>query len=240
MDNSSNIKLEKVSVKVPIFSSPKSRSFKQKILGIGALSRSSNNVIEDIQYVEALKDVSIEIKNGSRLGILGRNGAGKSTLLRVIGGILSPTLGSVEVKGRASVFINNSIYMNPEMSGREFIHIQSLIAGASIEKIYANMEDIIDFAELDYFIDLPIRTYSTGMHARLSFAVATAYEREIILIDEGLGAGDQEFQEKAKIRLDKWLEKAGIVLFCSHSKPLIDSMCNETITLDNGRIVKYD
>ena len=127
--------------------------------------------------------------------------------------------------------------MNPDSTGREFIRVQSMIDGASSDRIEAALEDIIEFTELGEYIDLPLRTYSAGMQTRLSFAVATAYDADIVLIDEGLGAGDASFQMKAEKRFNEWLGKAGIVVLASHSDALIERFCNRIAILQQGRLL---
>lgn len=231
------ITLENVSVHIPIYSAPQHHSMKQRAMNISTGGRIATGS-KSIPYIVALDSISLDMPSGSRLGLVGHNGAGKTTLLRTIAGILKPTGGRVYLQGRPSIFINPSLGMNPEITGREFIEIQSYISGVSRSEIKAKMQSIVEFTELNEFIDLPIRTYSAGMQTRLSFAVATAYEAEIVLLDEGLGTGDATFQEKATKRLETWLGQAGIVVLASHSNELVNSICDRVVELDHGKILQ--
>ncbi|TIW88845.1 MAG: ATP-binding cassette domain-containing protein, partial [Mesorhizobium sp.] len=141
----------------------------------------------------------------TRLGLCGHNGAGKTTLLRVLAGILKPTSGTAAITGDTAVLIKPSMGLSPELTGREFIRLQSLMAGISPREVEQQIDSIIDFSELGDFIDLPVRTYSAGMQTRLSFSAVTAYPTDIVLLDEGLGTGDESFQKKARERMDHWL-----------------------------------
>lgn len=234
--NAPSIALHDVVLHIPLYTSPQQRSLKQRAINMSTGGRLAFDAAS-VPTVVALDGVSIDLPPGTRLGLLGHNGAGKTTLLRVIAGILRPTEGLVTLRGKVSVFLNPTLGMNPEMTGREFIVIQSLISGASRDQIDDQMESIITFTELGHYIDLPVRIYSAGMQTRLIFAVATAYDADIVLLDEGLGAGDQSFQEKAARRFDEWLDRAGIVVLASHSRPLIDRICNRQIRLEHGRII---
>jgi ABC-type polysaccharide/polyol phosphate transport system ATPase subunit len=200
----------------------------------GRLAFESGRVPE----VLALDDVSLDLGPGMRLGLTGHNGAGKTTLLRVMAGILSPTSGSVQTAGRIAVVINPTMGLNPDITGREAILVQSLIAGASHREHARALDDIASFTELGPFLDLPVGTYSAGMRTRLAFATATAFAADIVLIDEGIGAGDSNFAAKAKQRLDGWLGEAGIVVMASHSEAILRDSCKVRLHLDKGRLVQ--
>jgi ABC-type polysaccharide/polyol phosphate transport system ATPase subunit len=188
------------------------------------------------QYVTALDDVSFELKAGDRLGLVGSNGAGKTTLLKVLYGIYEPTAGSVETRGRRDALFNISLGFRNEATGRRNIVLRGLINGWSSREIEQRMEEIVDFSELGDFIDMPVRSYSQGMSARLAFAIATSFEPEILLMDEWIGAGDKDFQEKAKARMEDMVTKAGIIVLASHNNSLLQRVCNRIISLDHGRI----
>jgi ABC-type polysaccharide/polyol phosphate transport system ATPase subunit len=188
------------------------------------------------QYVTALDDVSFELKAGDRLGLVGSNGAGKTTLLKVLYGIYEPTAGSIEARGRRDALFNINLGFRSEASGRRNIMLRGLINGWSKREIEQRMNEIIDFSELGDFIDMPMDSYSQGMTARLAFAIATSFEPEILLMDEWIGAGDKEFQEKAKARLEKMVTKAGIIVLASHNTALLQRVCNRIISLEHGRI----
>jgi ABC-type polysaccharide/polyol phosphate transport system ATPase subunit len=191
------------------------------------------------QYVKALDGVSFALESGDRLGLVGGNGAGKSTLLKVLYGIFKPTAGRVDVTGRADALFNINLGFRREATGRRNIFLRGLINGWTDEQIEQRMEDIIAFSELGDFIDMPMKTYSQGMSARLAFSVATALEPEILLMDEWIGAGDPEFQAKARNRMSEIAEKAGIIVLASHNHQLLRRTCNKVLQLDHGRVVSF-
>lgn len=185
----------------------------------------------------ALKNISLQIQDGDRLGIIGSNGAGKSSLLKVICGILSPTSGHVTVNGNIQPLIEVGAGFNPEFSGRENIYINGYMLGFTKKQIQEKEKEIIDFSELDEFIDVPIKYYSSGMSVRLAFAVATSIEPEILVFDEMLSAGDMHFMNKAKKRMDLLLKMARILICVSHDFGLIEKICNKVIVMSKGEIV---
>lgn len=191
-------------------------------------------------FVTALDKVSFSLSPGDRLGLVGMNGAGKTTLLKVLYGIYSPTSGKVIVDGRVDALFNVSLGFRPEATGRRNIVLRGLINGWSISEIERRMDEIIDFSDLGQFIDLPLKSYSQGMAARLAFSVATALEPEILLLDEWIGAGDAQFQEKAKHRLTELTKRAGIVVLASHNTKIIDTICNKTLELEAGRVKRLE
>ncbi|MER9196496.1 ATP-binding cassette domain-containing protein [Mesorhizobium australicum] len=188
------------------------------------------------QVVQALDDVSFELKAGDRLGLVGPNGAGKTTLLKVLYGIYQPSGGTVSISGKVDALFNIHIGFRPEATGRRNIVLRGLISGWTTTEIEEKMEEIIDFSELGDFIDLPFKAYSQGMAARLAFAAATTLEPEILLMDEWIGAGDASFQDKAKRRMDELAEKAGIIVLASHDDALIQRVCTKKMTLRAGRV----
>jgi len=186
------------------------------------------------QFVTALEGVSFSLQPGDRLGLVGPNGAGKTTLLKVLFGIFEPTSGRVVVDGRVDALFNITLGFRPEATGRRNVELRGLINGWSREQIDARMEEIVAFSELGDFIDMPMKSYSQGMAARLAFAVATTMEPEILLMDEWIGAGDAGFQKKAKQRMDEIAAKAGIVVLASHNRGLIARTCNKVLRLEGG------
>ncbi|MHB1418867.1 MAG: ABC transporter ATP-binding protein [Bacillota bacterium] len=185
----------------------------------------------------ALKGINLEVKRGERLGIIGRNGAGKSTMLKIISGNIDPTEGEIKVNGRIQALMELGTGFHPEFTGRQNIRASLAYQGLDMKKIQAMEEEIIDFSELEEFIDQPIKTYSAGMYARLAFTVATAIEPEILIIDEVLGAGDAYFAGKCVERMKKLTEESGAtVLFVSHDLSSVQQLCNRVIWLDRGRI----
>jgi len=192
---------------------------------------------DEIEEFWALQDVSFDVQKGEVLGIIGRNGAGKSTLLKVIAGIYIPGQGEVTVEGKIASLIGGSLGIDPELTGRENIELRGLFLGLSKAEIRRRLEDIIDFTELGSFIDLPFRTYSAGMRARLDFAISTSIQAEILLLDEGLGVGDASFVDKASKRMDSLARAAGIVVVASHSEELLRQTCSEAALMDAGQIL---
>ncbi|WP_265519158.1 ABC transporter ATP-binding protein [Nitratireductor luteus] len=188
------------------------------------------------QYVTALDGVSFELAAGDRLGLVGANGAGKTTLLKVLYGIYAPTSGSVEVEGRVDALFNISLGFRREATGRRNIVLRGLMNGWNMDEIEARMEDVIEFSELGDFIDLPFKTYSQGMAARLAFSVATSLDPEILLMDEWIGAGDPKFQDKARNRMSELAEKAGIIVLASHNHGLLKKTCNKILELESGSV----
>ena len=186
------------------------------------------------QFVTALEGVSFSLQPGDRLGLVGPNGAGKTTLLKVLYGIFEPTSGRVVVDGRVDALFNITLGFRPEATGRRNVELRGLINGWSREQIDARMEEVVAFSELGDFIDMPMKSYSQGMAARLAFAVATTMEPEILLMDEWIGAGDAGFQKKAKERMDDIAAKAGIIVLASHNRELIARTCNKVLHLEAG------
>jgi len=188
------------------------------------------------QPVWALWDVSLEVASGEVVGIIGPNGAGKSTLLKVIARVLRPTRGRVRVWGRVVPLIELGAGFHPELTGRENVYLNAAILGHSRQDTDACFSGIVEFAELGDFIDAPLRTYSTGMIARLGFAVATAWEPDILIVDEVLAVGDEAFQQKCRERIKAFRRRGVTVLLVSHNMNRIQSMCTRAIWLHQGRV----
>lgn len=184
----------------------------------------------------ALKDVSFKIKKGEVVGIIGRNGAGKSTLLKVISGILKPSQGRVILKGNVVPMLELGSGFDPDLSGKENIFLNGAILGYSKEFLTKKYDEILDFSGLSHFIDMPIRNYSSGMLMRLAFSVATVVNPEILIVDEILAVGDEDFQKKSKARMLELMGGGTTVLFVSHSLEQIREMCGRVVWLDYGRI----
>jgi ABC-type polysaccharide/polyol phosphate transport system ATPase subunit len=191
------------------------------------------------EYFRALDDVSLEIKHGERLGIIGLNGGGKTTLLKVVAGIYFPTGGEVAVEGKVDSFLNPSIGTRSEATGYENIINQLLYKGCPMNTIKTLIPEIIEFSELEDFIHVPVQKYSTGMLARLNFSVTTAVEPDILILDEWLSAGDFKFVNKAQNKMRQIIDQSKILVLASHDMNLICSVCNVAIVLNEGRIVKY-
>ena len=210
----------------------KKPNFKEALLHFG---RGEKTAIT----VEALKGISFEVHRGSVLGVIGANGAGKSTLMKAIAGLLPPTKGEIELRGKVSAMLSLGVGFNPNLSGRENVLLGGLAAGLSRNEIEENFARIVDFAELHDHIEMPMRTYSAGMYSRLGFAVATTINPEILLIDEALSTGDASFKEKSTQRIDDLANQAKTLVVVSHSLGTIQELCTEVIWLDHGNLVKH-
>jgi ABC-type polysaccharide/polyol phosphate transport system ATPase subunit len=230
-----SVLLEDVTVDFPIYGSAK--SFRTELLGraTGGLILREGRHRQRV-VVRALERVSLELERGDRLGILGPNGAGKSTLLRVLAGVYAPAAGRVVIDGRVSALFNTSPGLDGDDTGYENILTCGLFLGMSRAEVLAKTPEIAEFTELGDYLNLPVRTYSAGMITRLGFAIATALDPEILLLDEGLGAGDARFAERAMQRVDRLIERSSILVLASHAEGLIQSMCNRALLLDGGRV----
>lgn len=220
-------------VEFPIFDA-KSRSLKKAFLGKagGAIGRNESNVV----VIEALRDITLSLKEGDRVGLVGHNGAGKSTLLRLLSGIYEPTRGSSYVQGRVAPVFDLGVGMDPEISGYENIIIRGMFLGQTRKQMQAKVDEIADFTELGEYLSMPLRTYSTGMRVRLAMGVVTSIDPEILLLDEGIGAVDAEFMKKARIRLQQLVERSGMLVFASHSNEFLARLCNTAMWIDHGTI----
>lgn len=188
-------------------------------------------------YTEALKDISLSIPEGTVVGIIGPNGAGKSTLLRILAGIYRPTSGKIKIKGRISALLSLGLGFHPEFSGRESIMISGLALGLSRQQIARASEDIIKFAELNEFIDAPVRTYSSGMYMRLAFSIAVNVNPDILLIDEILSVGDARFAEKSRARMEEFKKRGKTILLATHDLGTVEKWCNQALFLSGGQML---
>ena len=188
---------------------------------------------------EALKNVSFDVKRGEVMGLIGHNGAGKSTMLKVISGILKPSEGSVFVGGNVAPMLELGSGFDYDMTGRENIFLNGAILGYTEEFLKKKYDEIIDFAELGQFIDVPLRNYSSGMIARLAFSVATMVVPEVLIVDEVLSVGDAEFQKKSRNRMMELMGGGTTVLFVSHDIDQIKEMCNRAVWLDHGEVKAF-
>ena len=223
-------------VEFPIFDA-KTRSLKKAFLGKagGAIGRNSDNVV----VIEALRDITMSLELGDRVGLVGHNGAGKSTLLRLLSGIYEPTRGVASVTGRVAPVFDLGVGMDPEISGFENIIIRGLFLGQTRKQMLAKVDEIADFIELGEYLSMPLRTYSTGMRVRLAMGVVTSIDPEILLLDEGIGAVDAAFLEKARDRLTALVERSGILVFASHSDEFLVELCTSALWLDHGEIREH-
>jgi ABC-2 type transport system ATP-binding protein/lipopolysaccharide transport system ATP-binding protein len=230
-----SIRLDHVSVSFPIYSAG-SRSIRARLMAAGSAGRIGTDTASHL-VVRGLQDVTAEIAHGDRVALIGRNGAGKTTMLRVMAGIYEPIAGTAIIEGKVAPLFDIGFGMDPESTGHENIILRGLYLGLSRAEIRAKADEIAEFTELGPFLNLPLRTYSAGMQARLSFAVSTCIDPEILLLDEGVGAGDAAFLDKAKQRLDAVVARAGILVVASHSEALVRRLCTKAILLDQGGVV---
>ncbi|CAB3666459.1 MULTISPECIES: ABC transporter ATP-binding protein [Achromobacter] len=229
-----SIVFDKVCVDFPIYNAS-ARSLKKRLFQVatgGQISANSSGRV----IIRALEDLTLTIKDGDRVGLLGHNGAGKSTLLRLLSGVYEPSSGRAEIKGEIGSLIDVSFGIDPEASGRENIYLRGALLGLTRAEIKTKLEEIIDFSELGDFIDMPVRTYSSGMHLRLAFSVSTIIRPEILLMDEWLSVGDEGFRVRAEARMNELVESTHILVIASHSRELVRDTCNRAIWLEHGKI----
>ncbi|OQA34707.1 MAG: Teichoic acids export ATP-binding protein TagH [Betaproteobacteria bacterium ADurb.Bin341] len=226
-------------VEFPIYSFTGHRSFKKSLLNVatgGILAKDTANRV----VVRALDNLSFRFHEGDRVGLIGHNGSGKTTLLQVLAGIYEPAAGDLKVKGRVTSMLGITLGMDSEVTGLENIYLRGRLMGLSRKQIDGMVDDIAEFAGIGDYLNLPLRTYSSGMAMRLAFAVATSVDADIILMDEWLSVGDAEFVCKAKERLTQIVGKARLVVLASHNHALVRDQCNIILTLEHGKIVSSE
>ncbi len=247
--NNSAIKVENIGKKY-VIKHAKQESYKtfqdvlinktKKIVALVTPFRKSlaneDNTTEDFW---ALKDINFEVNKGDKIGIIGRNGAGKSTLLKVLSRITEPTTGKIHINGRIASLLEVGTGFHPELTGRENIYLNGAILGMSRSEIKEKFDEIVAFAEVDKFLDTPVKRYSSGMYVRLAFSVAAHLEPEILVVDEVLAVGDVEFQKKCLGKMSEVSKEGRTILFVSHNMAAISNLCNRTILLQDGQI-SYD
>jgi lipopolysaccharide transport system ATP-binding protein len=228
-----SIIIQDVSISFPLFHS-ESRSFKKTVFA-AASARLGRDTKKRV-VVQALKDITFTLNSGDRLGFIGSNGAGKTTLLRTLAGIYEPYHGQIAIYGAVTALLDANQGMNLELTGRENIRLRGLFTGLNETQLKTLEADVASFSELEQFLELPVRTYSSGMVVRLGFALATAIKPQILLMDEWILAGDAGFMERARHRLETMVRGAEILVLSSHSAEIIMKWCNRVIWMDNGRI----
>jgi len=228
------INLSNIYLDYPIYSDV-SKSLKNAVLD----KITGGNIIniKGAYYVESLKDITLKIRDGDRIGVMGPNGSGKTSLLRLLGGILSPSKGSMVLRGSVNSFIDIHYGMNLEATGIENIKMRSILLGAKVKNLDSIVESIKEFSELGKYLYMPVKTFSSGMIMRLSFSIMTSINTDIIIMDEWLSVGDQYFKEKADARMQEMIKTSSILIFASHDESLIEKWCNKKIKLLHGSLV---
>jgi len=228
------VTLQNVVLDLPIFDIS-ALSLKKTLMSMAlgnGISENSAGIIE----VRAIDHMSLALQSGDRLGLIGANGAGKSTLLRLMAGIYQPTYGHLMIEGKVVPLLDIALGMDDQSTGRQNIQLRGLLLGMNNEEIRRKTAEIALFTELGDYLDLPLRTYSSGMRVRLAFAISTAVEADILLLDEVLSVGDAGFQERAARRLDELHERAKIVVLAIHSGDVIRKSCNKVLWMERGGI----
>ncbi len=225
------LKVDDVSIRFNL-SKEKTDSLKEYVI---------KSIKREIMFNEfwALKGVSFELNKGDRLGILGLNGAGKSTLLKIVAGVYKPTTGTVEKHGKLAPLLELGAGFDPQYTGAENIYLYGSVLGMPREFLEEKFDDIVEFAELKKFIDVPLKNYSSGMKARLGFSIATLVEPDILILDEVLSVGDAKFRKKSEKRVMDMFDKGVTVLFVSHSLDQVQRLCNKAIILEHGQVIAY-
>ncbi|MEJ2767083.1 ABC transporter ATP-binding protein [Mycetohabitans sp. B46] len=230
-----HISLKNVTVRFPIYDA-RARSFKRTVMAAATGGRFVDNNPTKKTIVEALHDISLNIEKGERVALIGGNGAGKTTLLRVLAGVYVPEEGTVVVEGHVTSLLDSMLGMDGESTGYENMYLRGLFLGLTPKKIEALSEEIAEFSELGHFLDMPVRTYSSGMTLRLAFSISTILTPEILLMDEWMSVGDERFKKKAEERLEKFVGDAGILVIATHDFGLVDRLATRRVMLEHGTI----
>lgn len=225
------IEIQNLSIKFPL-KYPNFNSLRHRIINLILQKKMGE------KYYYALNNISLELKSGDRVALVGNNGAGKTTLLRAISDIYEPTKGNINVVGSIGSFIDLTMGMSMEATGKENIYIRGILGGMKIDEINKKQEAIVKFADLGDFINQPLRTYSSGMIMRLGFSILTSLDVDIVLMDEWLATGDSDFQKKATKKIYSIIDNSHIFIMASHSDELIKKLCNKVVKIDKGSIVE--
>lgn len=235
--NEAAIRLTRVCVSFPIYQIG-SRSLKKRILSRSSAGRFARDA-DDRITIEALKDVDLTVERGDRLALVGSNGAGKTTMLRVMAGIYEPVSGIIELNGRVSPLFDIGLGIDPELSGYDNIRLRGLLLGLTSDEVEGLLPSIAEFTELGPYLDVPVRTYSSGMMLRLTFGVATCFAPEILLMDEWILAGDAHFIGRAQARIGSFIENASSLVLASHDQRICRQWCTKGLWLEQGQVRSY-
>ena len=228
------IDFQGVCVDFPVFNST-GRSLKKRLMSVatgGQLSEDATGVV----VIRALENLTFKFEDGERVALLGHNGAGKTTLLRVLSSVYAPTSGNAIIQGDLGSLIDISLGIDPEASGLDNIYIRGRLLGMSAAEIKAKTPEIVEYSELGDFIEMPVRTYSTGMHMRLAFTISTTLRPQILLMDEWLSVGDEGFKHKAEARMNDVVQSTNILVVATHSRELALKTCTRALWLEHGKI----
>jgi lipopolysaccharide transport system ATP-binding protein len=230
-----HISAREVSIEFPIYENSH-RSLKNTVMHLTTGGRIGNDA-RKFPIVKALDNLSFEFRHGERVGLVGHNGSGKTTLLRMLSGVYAPVRGELRVEGKIASLLDVSMGLDPDATGFENIYLRGIMDGMMPSEVRARIDEIAEFTELGEYLNLPVRTYSSGMMVRLAFAISTNVEADIILMDEWLSVGDADFRSKATARLEALVDSASILVIASHDFALIDQVCTRKLHLERGCIV---
>jgi lipopolysaccharide transport system ATP-binding protein len=231
-----HIRAQDVSVEFPIYENSH-RSLKNRMIDITTGGRIAKDMSRHT-VVTALDCINFDINHGEKVALVGHNGSGKSTLLRVLSGVYAPTHGKMSISGRTASLLDVSMGLDPDATGFENIYLRGIMDGLKPSVIRGKLDEIADFTDLGDYLNLPVRTYSSGMMLRLAFAISTSVEADILIMDEWLSVGDAEFSVKAKQRLDEMVGQASILVIATHDPALVSRICTRAIKLEHGRLVE--
>lgn len=233
LDRELAIRVKDVKVDYRTIVNPRANTLRHTLTGLG---RKSND--RKVRYIHAVRGVTFDVKHGSVLGIIGANGAGKSTMMRAMAGILPPSEGEIVVNGRISVLLALGVGFNGQLSGRDNVVLGSMAAGLTRKQVYDRFDQIVEWAELEDVIDLPMKAYSSGMYGRLAFAVSTHLDPDVLLVDEALSTGDAHFRRKSYDKMQELVAQARTIVIVSHGIAAIKEMCDDCIWMHKGEIVR--
>lgn len=233
--SSSSIVARNISVEFPIYENSH-RSLKKAVLNLTTGGRIGQDAGRHA-IVKAIDDLSFSFTEGERVGLIGHNGSGKTTLLRTLSGVYAPVRGELKVQGKIASLLDVSMGLDPDATGFENIYLRGILDGLKPVRIRSKIDEIAEFSELGDYLNLPVRTYSSGMMLRLAFAISTSVEADILIMDEWLSVGDAEFSIKAAERLESLVGKASVLVVASHDPKLVARVCNRKISMEHGRMI---
>ena len=233
LDRALSIRVKNVKVDYRTIVNPRANTLRHTLTNLG---RKTND--RKVRYIHAVRGVSFDVAHGQVLGIIGANGAGKSTMMRAMAGILPPSEGEVVVNGRISVLLALGVGFNGQLSGRDNVVLGSMAAGLTRKQVYERFDQIVEWAELEDVIDLPMKAYSSGMYGRLAFGVSTHLDPDVLLVDEALSTGDAHFRKKSYDKMQELVGRSRTIVIVSHGIGAIREMCDECIWMDKGQIVR--